>query len=45
MFTGRTAMRANDDYLAGKVPDFKERKVYERELTMEELLRLVQVVL
>jgi cyclohexanone monooxygenase len=36
---GRTAMKANDDYLAGKVPDFKERKQYERELTMEELLQ------
>jgi cyclohexanone monooxygenase len=35
---GRTAMRANDDYLAGKVADFKERKQYERELTMEELM-------
>ncbi|MBX3706738.1 MAG: NAD(P)/FAD-dependent oxidoreductase [Pseudomonadales bacterium] len=35
---GRTAMKANDDYLAGKVPDFKERKQYERDLTMEELL-------
>jgi cyclohexanone monooxygenase len=35
---GRTAMKANDDYLAGKVPDFKERKQYERPLSMEELL-------
>src|SRR5205085_974800 len=35
---GRTAMKANDDYLAGKVADFKERKVFERELTMEELM-------
>jgi cyclohexanone monooxygenase len=35
---GRTAMRANDDYLSGKVADFKERKQYERELTPEELL-------
>ncbi len=35
---GRTAMKANDDYLAGKVPDFKERKQYERELTVEELV-------
>jgi cyclohexanone monooxygenase len=35
---GRTAMKANDDYLAGKVPDFKERKTHERELTMEELM-------
>ena len=35
---GRTAMKANDDYLAGKVPDFKERKQYERMLSQEELL-------
>jgi cyclohexanone monooxygenase len=35
---GRTAMKANDDYLAGKVADFKERKQYERELTPEELM-------
>jgi cyclohexanone monooxygenase len=36
---GRTAMRANDDYLAGKVADFKERKTYERMLTPEELMQ------
>src|SRR5262249_7686173 len=36
--SGRTAIKANDDYLAGKVPDFKERKEYERALTMEELI-------
>jgi cation diffusion facilitator CzcD-associated flavoprotein CzcO len=35
---GRTAMHANDDYLSGKVADFKERKTYERELSPEELL-------
>ena len=35
---GRTAMHANDDYLSGKVADFKERKTYERELSAEELL-------
>ncbi len=35
---GRTAMRANDDYLSGKVADFKERKQYERMLSAEELL-------
>jgi cyclohexanone monooxygenase len=35
---GRTAIQANDDYLAGKVPDFKERKQYERALSMEELI-------
>ena len=27
---GRTAIKANDDYLAGKVTDFKERKQHER---------------
>lgn len=36
---GRTAIQANDDYLAGKVSDFKERKEYERNLTMEELIQ------
>jgi cyclohexanone monooxygenase len=36
---GRTAIQANDDYLAGKVADFKERKQHERELTMEEALQ------
>ncbi|MCC5887103.1 MAG: NAD(P)/FAD-dependent oxidoreductase [Gammaproteobacteria bacterium] len=35
---GRTAMQANDDYLAGKVADFKPRKQHERKLSMEELL-------
>jgi cyclohexanone monooxygenase len=35
---GRTAIQANDDYLAGRVPDFKERKQHERELSPEELL-------
>jgi cyclohexanone monooxygenase len=36
---GRTAMKANDDYLAGKVADFKERKQYDRVLTPEELMQ------
>ena len=36
---GRTAMKANDDYLAGRVQDFKERKQHERELTPEELMQ------
>jgi cyclohexanone monooxygenase len=36
---GRTAIQANDDYLSGKVSDFKERKQYERTLTMEEALQ------
>jgi len=35
---GRTAIQANDDYLAGKVADFKERKTHERRLSPEELL-------
>jgi cyclohexanone monooxygenase len=35
---GRTAIKANDDYLAGRVADFKERKTYERELSPQELL-------
>src|SRR5690606_30474432 len=35
---GRTAMQANDDYLSGKVPDFKERKYHERPLSPEELI-------
>ncbi len=35
---GRTAIKANDDYLAGRVPDFKERKEHERELTPEEMI-------
>ncbi len=35
---GRTALQANEDYLSGKVADFKERKVHEREITPEELL-------
>jgi cyclohexanone monooxygenase len=35
---GRAAMKANDDYLAGKVADFKVRKQHERELSPEELI-------
>jgi cyclohexanone monooxygenase len=37
--SGRTAIHANDDYLSGKVDDFKERKEYERELTPEEMIQ------
>ncbi len=37
--SGRTAIKANDDYLAGKVSDFKERKQHERELSQEELVQ------
>jgi cyclohexanone monooxygenase len=36
---GRTAIKANDDYLAGRVPDFKERKQHERRLSPEELIQ------
>lgn len=36
---GRTAMKANDDYLAGKVADFKVRKKHARELSPEELVQ------
>ena len=32
-------IKANDDYLAGKVADFKERKEHDRELTPEELIQ------
>ena len=35
----RAAVLANDDYLAGKVKDFKERKKYDRELTPEERMQ------
>ena len=33
---GRTAIKANDDYLAGKVEDFKERKQHATKLTQPE---------
>ena len=36
--SGRTAMKANDDYLAGRVADFKERKQHARKLSLEELI-------
>jgi cyclohexanone monooxygenase len=36
---GRTAIQANDDYLAGRVTDFKERKEHERRLSPEELVQ------
>ena len=36
---GRTAIKANDDYLAGRVADFKERKQHERRLSQEELVQ------
>jgi cation diffusion facilitator CzcD-associated flavoprotein CzcO len=37
--SGRTALKGNDDYLSGKVTDFKERKQYETELAPDELIR------
>src|ERR1700722_2569994 len=36
--SGRTALQANDDYLSGKVEDFRPRRQYERELTPEEMI-------
>ena len=36
---GRTAIKANDDYLAGKVDDYKERKAHREQLSMEELVQ------
>lgn len=36
---GRSAIQANDDYLSGKVDDFKERKLYDRELTEQEMVQ------
>ncbi|MCX7271844.1 MAG: NAD(P)/FAD-dependent oxidoreductase, partial [Burkholderiales bacterium] len=37
--SGRTALQGNDDYLSGKVTDFKERKVHERALSPEEMIQ------
>ncbi len=37
--SGRTALKGNDDYLSGKVADFRERRQYERELPPEELMQ------
>ena len=36
---GRTAMKANDDYLEGKVQDFKRRKQHERPLSVDEMVQ------
>jgi cyclohexanone monooxygenase len=36
---GRTAIKANDDYLAGRVDDFKERKQHATRLSPEELVQ------
>jgi cyclohexanone monooxygenase len=35
---GRTAIKANDDYLAGRIPDFKERKKHTTKLSPEEMI-------
>lgn len=35
---GRTALQANDDFLAGKVEQFKPKKQHERQLSGDELL-------
>ncbi len=37
--SGRTALKGNDDYLSGKITDFKERRQYDRELSSEELMQ------
>ena len=37
--SGRTALQGNDDFLSGKVSDFKQRKQYERELSADELMQ------
>ena len=36
---GRTAMKANDDYLAGKVDSFKENKHHKKKLSIEETVQ------
>ena len=36
--SGRAALKGNDDYLAGRVADFKERKSHGRKLSPEELI-------
>tara|TARA_Y100001935_G_C17239452_1_gene474855 strand:- start:87 stop:1205 length:1119 start_codon:yes stop_codon:yes gene_type:complete len=35
---GRTAMKANDEYLSGNVPDFKDRKSHVKKLSAKELM-------
>src|SRR6185312_11545307 len=37
--SGRTALRGKDDYLSGKIADFKMRKQHERELSPDELIQ------
>ncbi len=36
--SGRTALQGNDDYLAGRVTDFKERRSHERKLSFDEMI-------
>ena len=36
---GRTAMKANDDYLAGRVDDFRDRKQHAEQISPEELVQ------
>ena len=36
---GRTALQGNDDFLSGKVQDFKQRKQHNTELSPEELIQ------
>ena len=36
---GRSAIKANDDYLAGKIDDFKERKQHKEKLSPEEMVQ------
>ncbi|MEZ5406898.1 MAG: NAD(P)/FAD-dependent oxidoreductase [Acidimicrobiales bacterium] len=36
---GRTAIKANDEYLSGKVADFRERKAHATRLSQEELVQ------
>ena len=38
--SGRTALKGNDDFLSGKVTDFKVRKQHEKEVTPEELIQM-----
>ena len=35
---GRTAMKANDEYLSGKVADFKDKKSHVKKLSAKELM-------
>ncbi len=37
--SGRTALQGNDDFLSGKVDSVKERRVYERQLSPQEMIQ------